>query len=88
MTITYQWRGPFDNTEVNMLHAEGFDLLRATDNLVGFLNVAWDGTARAFVLDTLVVQRVRRQGRHSPRGWTRYRSARHRHVPWRSRSAR
>ncbi|MEU8269286.1 GNAT family N-acetyltransferase [Sphaerisporangium sp. NPDC049002] len=24
MTITYQWRGAFGNTEVNTLHAEGF----------------------------------------------------------------
>jgi len=25
MTITYDWRGHFDNEEVNALHAEGFD---------------------------------------------------------------
>jgi GNAT superfamily N-acetyltransferase len=25
MTITYEWRGTFDNAELNALHAEGFD---------------------------------------------------------------
>jgi GNAT superfamily N-acetyltransferase len=25
MTITYAWRGPFSNAELNPLHAEGFD---------------------------------------------------------------
>jgi GNAT superfamily N-acetyltransferase len=25
MTVTYVWRGPFDNVEVNDLHAEAFD---------------------------------------------------------------
>ena len=25
MTIAYEWRGRFDNDEVNRLHAEGFD---------------------------------------------------------------
>ncbi|WP_407562932.1 GNAT family N-acetyltransferase [Streptomyces sp. 184] len=25
MTITYEWRGAFDNADVNALHAEGFD---------------------------------------------------------------
>ncbi|WP_199818769.1 hypothetical protein [Streptomyces sp. NRRL B-1347] len=24
MTITYEWRGGFDNADVNALHAEGF----------------------------------------------------------------
>jgi len=30
--------------------------------LVGFVNVVWDGTVHAFILDTLVTERVRRQG--------------------------
>jgi GNAT superfamily N-acetyltransferase len=30
--------------------------------LVGFVNVAWDGGVHAFILDTLVQVRVRRQG--------------------------
>ena len=30
--------------------------------LVGFVNVAWDGGVHAFILDTLTDERVRRQG--------------------------
>jgi GNAT superfamily N-acetyltransferase len=30
--------------------------------LVGFVNVAWDGGVHAFILDTCVVPRLRRQG--------------------------
>ncbi|MFJ2767513.1 GNAT family N-acetyltransferase [Streptomyces sp. NPDC087300] len=84
MTITYEWRGPFEDTEVNVLHAEGFghpvldigwraQLARhslgwvcARDDthgdLVGFVNVAWDGGVHAFVLDTVVT------GPHRSRG--------------------
>jgi GNAT superfamily N-acetyltransferase len=81
MTITYEWRGAFDNTTLNELHAEGFehraldDDWRAQlahslgwvcayedDELVGFVNVAWDGGVHAFVLDTLVPSTHRRQG--------------------------
>ena len=83
MTITYQWRGRFDNEEVNALHAEWFDhpvladddwwaqvnhhslgwvCAREGGELVGFVNVAWDGASHAFVLDTLVTGRVRRRG--------------------------
>lgn len=80
--ISYEWRGRFDNVEVNALHAEGFDhrpldddwwgqltrhslgwvTARRDDDLVGFVNVAWDGAIHAFVLDTLVTASVRRQG--------------------------
>ncbi len=82
MTITYEWRGSFDNTEVNALHAEGFGHAPLADDwyaqvsrhslgwvcaregseLVGFVNVAWDGAIHAFVLDTLVSARLQRQG--------------------------
>jgi GNAT superfamily N-acetyltransferase len=31
-------------------------------DLVGFVNVAWDGAVHAFILDTLTDERVRRQG--------------------------
>ncbi|WP_367323692.1 hypothetical protein [Streptomyces sp. HUAS ZL42] len=68
MTITYEWRGDFDNSAVNALHAEGFDhrpitvdwltrvhrhslgwvCARHAGDLVGFVNVAWDGGAHAF----------------------------------------
>ena len=81
--MDYEWRGRFDNAEVNALHAEGFDHDILADDwrtqverhslgwvcarddagsLVGFVNVAWDGAGHAFVLDTLVTRRVRRQG--------------------------
>ena len=32
------------------------------DELVGFVNVPWDGAVHAFVMDTLTASRVRRQG--------------------------
>ena len=82
MTIAYEWRGGFANTELNALHAEGFGhaisqhdwwgqvnrhslgwvCARENAALVGFVNVAWDGAAHAFVLDTVVAKSVRRQG--------------------------
>ncbi|MFE2757100.1 GNAT family N-acetyltransferase [Actinosynnema sp. NPDC059335] len=80
--ISYEWRGRFDNAEVNALHAEGFDhrpldddwwgqvtrhsvgwvTARRGDDLIGFVNVAWDGAIHAFILDTLVTAAERGQG--------------------------
>ena len=82
MTITYEWRGDFDNTAVNALHAEGFHhrvldidwhtqvhrhslgwvCARSGGELVGFVNVAWDGDVHAFILDTVVGAEHRRSG--------------------------
>ncbi|MDP9335655.1 MAG: GNAT family N-acetyltransferase [Actinomycetota bacterium] len=82
MGFGYEWRGDFDNTDVNALHAEGFDhkvldddwktqlhehslgwvCARDGDRLGGFVNVAWDGSIHAFVLDALVTADARRQG--------------------------
>jgi GNAT superfamily N-acetyltransferase len=82
MTITYEWRGAFNSTEVGALHAEGFGHSATADDwwtrvnrhslgwvcarlggdLVGFVNVAWDGAAHAFLLDTVVAPAVRRRG--------------------------
>jgi GNAT superfamily N-acetyltransferase len=82
MSITYTWRGPFTNLEVNTLHAEGFEHRLLDDDwwaqvnryslgwvcardgadLVGFVNVAWDGGVHAFLLDTLVTLPARRRG--------------------------
>jgi GNAT superfamily N-acetyltransferase len=82
MDVAYEWRGAFENAEVNALHAEGFGhrliaddwtsqverhslgwvCARDGDDLVGFVNVAWDGAVHAFILDTLVTERVRRHG--------------------------
>ena len=80
--IGYEWRGEFDNSDLNILHAEGFEH-RVLDfdwdaqlrrhslgwvcawragELVGFVNVAWDGGVHAFILDTLVAARARRHG--------------------------
>jgi GNAT superfamily N-acetyltransferase len=81
----YEWRGGFENDEVEALHAEGFGhgpveydwrarverhsvgwvCARQADGarrLVGFVNVAWDGGAHAFVLDTVVAATERRRG--------------------------
>lgn len=43
-------------------HSLGWVCARDGGELVGFVNVAWDGGIHAFVLDTLVTNRVRRQG--------------------------
>lgn len=80
--ITYGWRAPFDDAEVNALHATAFTHPVLQDDwwaqvsrhslgwvcardgraLVGFVNVAWNGSGHAFILDTLVAARARRQG--------------------------
>ncbi|HKU96974.1 MAG TPA: GNAT family N-acetyltransferase [Vineibacter sp.] len=79
---TIEWRGAFDNAELNALHAEGFEhhvladdwwgqvnrhslgwvCMRWSGNMIGFVNVAWDGGVHAFLLDTLVASAFRRQG--------------------------
>lgn len=48
-------------TQVNQ-HSLGWVCAQAGDDLVGFVNVAWDGAAHAFILDTMVAARVRRHG--------------------------
>jgi len=82
LDVVYDWRGPFENLELNRLHAEAFghrvlgdDWLgqlerhslgwvtaRMEGRLVGFVNVAWDGGAHAFILDTAVANRTERRG--------------------------
>lgn len=86
MPITYCWRAPFDNDEVNRLHAEAFATrvydasewnweqlveshslgwVVARDDagqLVGFVNVPWDGFAHAWLQDTMVAAAVRGRG--------------------------
>jgi GNAT superfamily N-acetyltransferase len=83
MEITYEWRGAFENPEVNALHAEAFEhpvledddwwgqvnrhslgwvCARQGEDLVGFVNVAWDGAAHAFILDTMVTATAGRKG--------------------------
>ncbi|GIF69611.1 N-acetyltransferase [Asanoa ishikariensis] len=43
-------------------HSLGWVCARHDGVLVGFVNVAWDGGAHAFVLDTVVAEGSRRQG--------------------------
>jgi GNAT superfamily N-acetyltransferase len=43
-------------------HSLGWVCARDGSVLVGFVNVAWDGGIHAFVLDTVVALRARRQG--------------------------
>lgn len=82
MTIRHEWRGDFENTTVNKLHAEGFNhpvldidwlaqvhrhslgrvCARHDGELVGFVNIAWDGGGHAFILDTVVKADLRRSG--------------------------
>ena len=82
MTITYEWRGAFENDELNVLHAEGFHhavlgddwwtqvnrhslgwvCARDGSELAGFVNVAWNGSGHAFILDTVVAARAQHRG--------------------------
>lgn len=77
-----QWRGRFDNDELNALHAVCFEhplldddwwkqvntfslgwiCMRELEQLVGFVNVAWDGGVHAFLLDTMVTPSLRHGG--------------------------
>jgi GNAT superfamily N-acetyltransferase len=43
-------------------HSLGWVCARDDDDLVGFVNVAWDGGVHAFVLDTMVAARAGRNG--------------------------
>jgi GNAT superfamily N-acetyltransferase len=43
-------------------HSLGWACARAGSELVGFVNVPWDGGTHAFILETLVASRMRRQG--------------------------
>ena len=43
-------------------HSLGWVTARCDRELVGFVNVAWDGGSHAFLLDTMVRQAERRQG--------------------------
>lgn len=48
-------------TQVNR-HSLGWVCARHGDNLIGFVNVAWDGALHAFILDTMVTKGYSRQG--------------------------
>ena len=85
MTISYEWRAPFGNAELNALHAQAFGtrmfteaewnwveltarhslgwvVARDGDELVGFVNVVWDGLVHAWIQDTMVASAARGRG--------------------------
>src|ERR1700722_10342560 len=43
-------------------HSLGWVCARRSGQLVGFINVAWDGSTHAFILDTMVAGPLRRHG--------------------------
>jgi GNAT superfamily N-acetyltransferase len=43
-------------------HSLGWVTARDGSELIGFVNVPWDGGSHAFILDTIVSTRARRQG--------------------------
>jgi GNAT superfamily N-acetyltransferase len=53
----FDWRGQVRDHSLGWVCARG-----AGGELVGFVNVAWDGAGHAFLLDTIVSDRVGRQG--------------------------
>ena len=53
---TRNWRDQVER------HSLGWVCARDGDDLAGFVNVAWDGGAHAFILDTMVAPRMHRQG--------------------------
>jgi ribosomal protein S18 acetylase RimI-like enzyme len=52
----WDWKGQLDR------HSLGWICAREGRDLVGFVNVAWDGVVHAFVLDTMVATAARRRG--------------------------
>jgi GNAT superfamily N-acetyltransferase len=54
----HQWR----DFEPVLGRSLGYICAWRTDELLGFLNLAWDGGIHAFVLDTTVHPKVRRRG--------------------------
>ena len=54
--VDFDWSGQVER------HSLGWVCARDDDELVGFVNVPWDGAAHAFVLDTLVTARLQRHG--------------------------
>jgi GNAT superfamily N-acetyltransferase len=52
----WDWRAQVEG------HSLGWVCARDGEELVGFVNVAWDGVVHAFVLDTMVTAGARRHG--------------------------
>ncbi len=82
VTQRFEWRGNFNDRELNALHAEAFAhpilesdwssqvathslgwvTARDAGELIGFVNVPWDGAIHAFIVDTIVSAKRRRHG--------------------------
>ena len=54
--VVYDWKAQVEE------HSLGWVCARDGEDLIGFVNVAWDGAGHAFILYTLVAKRARRQG--------------------------
>jgi GNAT superfamily N-acetyltransferase len=54
--LDWDWRGQVER------HSLGWVTAREDGELLGFVNVVWDGGSHAFVIDTLVAERARRRG--------------------------
>jgi GNAT superfamily N-acetyltransferase len=54
--LDWDWRGQVER------HSLGWVTAREGGELLGFVNVVWDGGSHAFVIDTLVAERARRRG--------------------------
>lgn len=52
----YDWRSQLEG------HSLGWVTANDDGDLIGFVNVAWDGAAHAFILDTLVAPEARGRG--------------------------
>jgi ribosomal protein S18 acetylase RimI-like enzyme len=50
------WKGQVDR------HSLGWVCARIGEDLAGFVNVPWDGSVHAFILDTMVAAKAGRQG--------------------------
>lgn len=53
----HDWEGQLERLSLGWVTARDDD-----ESLIGFVNVAWDGKAHAFILDTAVAVRARRRG--------------------------
>jgi GNAT superfamily N-acetyltransferase len=54
--VVHDWESQLER------HSLGWVCARDGEELVGFVNVVWDGAGHAFILDTLVAGRARRNG--------------------------
>jgi GNAT superfamily N-acetyltransferase len=54
--VAEDWRGQLEQ------HSLGWVCARDGARLAGFVNVAWDGSCHAFILDTLVARYAQRRG--------------------------